>query len=448
MEIKGIPEYVKDGLRTLQSQGYQAYLVGGSVRDLCMGLIPKDFDLCTDALPEDIERVFGEFPHKTYGKKHGTVGVLLEGHWVEITTYRSDGKYRDHRHPDDVTFTRNLSEDLKRRDFTINAMALDLEGNLIDLFNGVDDLQNQIIRCVNVANERFSEDALRILRALRFASRFGFHIENDTADAIHRYAYLLNEVASERIRDELSGILLGKDAVKILVEYDDVIGLLIEPLEDARGFVQFNPNHYEDVYHHTLRVLSFTEPDLTLRLSALLHDLAKTSGLTLNPDGIAVYEHHAQQSAIQAIEVCAKLRFDKKTQRDVGEIIALHETSFPERLSEMCRWIAKTGEKVLLLAIRLRECDLLSMTGDQSRKLENCAVARGLIFEIKNRNVPYQVKHLAINGEDLVKLGYKGPVIQRILENALSYVLENKVENRHDALLAIVPTLDMPIEKQ
>ncbi|MGB7595584.1 MAG: HD domain-containing protein [Erysipelotrichaceae bacterium] len=432
----------------MKSQGYEAYLVGGSVRDLWLGEIPKDYDLCTDATPLEIEQVFEKLPHKTYGKQHGTVGVLVGKTWVEITTYRKDGDYSDHRRPDKVLFTKSLEEDLCRRDFTINAMAMDEQGNLIDFFGGGEDLKNRILRCVGVPHQRFDEDALRILRAMRFASRLGFTIEEQTSDAIHRHAYLLQEIAVERIREELKGIVTGDNALKILSDYDDVIGILIAEMETARGFVQFNPDQYEDLFRHSLRVLSFTEQDLTLRLAALLHDLGKLAGLTLNPDNIAIYEHHAESSALIATDILNRLKFDKKTTREVGDIIALHESSFPELLPEMCRWVAQIGDKTLLQGIRLRECDLFAQSGDQSRKLKNCLRARELVMEIKNRHLPFLVRHLKIDGNDLLELGLRGPAIQNMLEKLLHFVVEGKVLNRREDLRSLTLTLDTKVKTQ
>jgi len=386
--------------------------------------------------------------HKTYGKQHGTVGVLVDKTWIEITTYRKDGDYSDHRRPDKVHFTKSLEEDLYRRDFTINAMAIDIEGNLIDFYGGVDDLKDKILRCVGIPYQRFNEDALRILRAMRFASRLGFTIEEQTSDAIHRYAYLLQEIAVERIREELKGILTGDNALRVLSDYDDVIGILITEMETARGFVQFNPDQYEDLFRHSLRVLSFTEKDLTLRVAALLHDLGKLAGLTLNPDNIAIYEHHAENSALIATDILDRLKFDKKTSREVGQIIALHESSFPELLPEMCRWVAKIGDKILLQGIRLRECDLFAQSGDQSRKLKNCLRARELVMEIKNRRLPYLVRHLKIDGNDLLELGLRGPAIQKMLDLLLNFVIEEKVLNRHEDLRSLTLTLDTKVKTQ
>jgi tRNA nucleotidyltransferase (CCA-adding enzyme) len=436
-----LPVFVVQCIGRLQSQGYQAYLVGGSVRDLWLGERPKDFDLCTDATPTQIEEVFEGIPHKTYGKQHGTVGVLYDKTWVEITTYRVDGTYADHRRPEKVIFTKLLDDDLCRRDFTMNAMAMDADGKLIDLFNGADDLRDKVIRCVGNPMLRFNEDALRILRALRFASRMGFTIEEETSAAIHRYAYLLKKIAAERIREELKGILTGEYAAKVLADYADVIAVLISEMENAIGFVQFNPDHYEDVYRHSLRVLSITEPDTILRLGALLHDLGKLTGLTLNIDNIALYEHHAENSALIAQEILGRLRFDKKTIREVGETIALHELSFPELLPEMCRWVAKIGDKTLLQGIRLRECDLFAQAGDQSRKLKNCLTARTLVMEIKNKHLPYRIEHLAIDGNDLIELGFRGPAIQKTLEKLLDKVVEGKVKNTSEDLRPLAASL-------
>ena len=261
-------------IKMMNDAGEKAYCVGGCVRDILLGKEPHDFDICTSAHPEKTEEILKEFPVIETGIKHGTVTVLVDGEPFEITTWRIDGKYSDNRRPENVTFTPSLEEDLKRRDFTINAMAFDGE-EVIDPFGGKEDLKNGIIRAVGDPNERFEEDALRILRALRFASKLGFEIETKTAVAMREKKELLKEISAERIFSELKLILCGKDATKVLLDFSDIIGQIIPEIKPTIGFEQHNKHHVYDVYTHTAVAVGSIDPDPTLRLTMLLHDIGK-----------------------------------------------------------------------------------------------------------------------------------------------------------------------------
>lgn len=260
-----LPDYVLYVLKKLSSRGFEAYIVGGCVRDIMLQKIPSDFDITTNALPFEIKKCFEEHKIIDIGEKHGTVTIIIDSRKIEITTYRIDGTYSNNRHPDKVTFSCNLYDDLKRRDFTINAMAMKSSGELTDNFNGRSDLKNKIIRSVGDPVKRFTEDALRILRALRFASQLGFHIENKTSEMIHQYAYLIKNISAERIREEFVKILLGNSAEKILREYCDVIEVFIPEIKKSYGFKQYSPYHKYDVWEHTIHAVGASVPEKNVR---------------------------------------------------------------------------------------------------------------------------------------------------------------------------------------
>ena len=277
MEYINIVEGPKVLLRQLNEVGFEAYAVGGCVRDSLLGQAPTDWDICTSALPEEIMEVFSGLHCIPTGLAYGTITVRYEGESYEVTTFRKETGYADSRHPDGVVFLSSLKEDLSRRDFTVNAMAADKDGRVTDCFGGQEDLKKGLIRCVGEATERFQEDALRMLRALRFSARLGFDLEENTAAAIHRQKDKLLRVAPERLRKEISGLLCGKNAAKILDEFSDVIYLLIPELRDCKGFCQYNYHHALDVWQHSLVTLESVPPTETLRLAALLHDIGKPS---------------------------------------------------------------------------------------------------------------------------------------------------------------------------
>ncbi|MCJ7691441.1 MAG: CCA tRNA nucleotidyltransferase, partial [Clostridiaceae bacterium] len=294
-----IPADVKIILDTLKNNGYESYIVGGSVRDFVMGLsMPKDYDIATSAMPEEIIRLF----LKTIptGIKHGTVTVMLNGEGYEVTTYRIDGQYLDNRRPEAVTFVSNLKEDLARRDFTINALALNVEDDVIDYFGGLDDLADKIIRAVGEPNKRFQEDALRMLRAIRFAARLEFHIEEKTLEAIKVNCNLILNISSERIRDELSKMLLSNNSgvALRLLEETKLLGFILPELQKAVGFNQLNPHHDKDIFNHTLSVVENCPLSLNLRVAALLHDIAKPDCFTLDKSGVGHFYGHDKKSVM------------------------------------------------------------------------------------------------------------------------------------------------------
>ena len=314
-------------LRRLMENGFDAYVVGGCVRDSLLGLFPHDWDICTSARPEQMQAVFADCRVIETGLKHGTLTVLHDRIPYEVTTFRVDGGYTDHRHPDSVSFVSNVVDDLARRDFTVNAMAWNPQTGLVDAFHGQEDLRAGIIRAVGDPKTRFTEDALRILRALRFASVYGFRIDDATSQAAHDLRHTLTDVAAERIRVELAKLLCGQGAADILRAYPDVLFVLLPQLRAMHGFDQHNPHHRYDVWEHTLRALPHIPPTETLRLAILLHDSGKPDCFTLDEAGIGHMHGHAERSAEIADEVLSSLRVDNATRERVTLLVRSHSLS-------------------------------------------------------------------------------------------------------------------------
>ena len=319
-----IPAYVRETLTALETAGHQAYCVGGCVRDSLLGRMPEDWDVTTSALPEETMKVFGNRAIPT-GLKHGTVTVCCQEGKVETTTFRRDGVYADHRHPEQVTFTPDLTEDLARRDFTVNAMATDLRGTVYDPFDGQADLQEGILRCVGDPERRFSEDALRILRCLRFAAVLGFSIEPETGKALLTCRNLLREMAPERVHEELTKLLCGPWAASVLRRYPDVIGAVLPEILPMVGFDQRNPHHCYDVWEHTLHALDAAPPDPVLRWTVLFHDMGKPECFALDTQGVGHFMGHGVVSRRIADGVMDRLRFDNAAKERIGELVEWHD---------------------------------------------------------------------------------------------------------------------------
>lgn len=354
-----IPAGVLRVLEILENAGYEAWLVGGCVRDSLNGVVPKDYDVTTNALTEEVISAFEGFRVIGTGLKHGTVTVLSGGMPVEVTTYRVDGLYSDGRHPDSVSFASDIRSDLSRRDFTVNAMAYSPERGYIDLFGGMSDLESGLIRCVGNPERRFGEDALRILRAMRFASVLGFDIETETAAAIHRCRGLLQRIAVERITQELLRLLCGINAGNVLRQYSDVIGEIMPPCLSMIGFEQHNPHHEFDVWEHTLRAVDAAPRETILRLAAFLHDIGKPQCFSSDADGIGHFYGHAAKSEEISREIFAKyIRTDKRTEERVLFLVTHHdEPVIPER-KILRRRLAKYGEEPLRQLLALNRADI------------------------------------------------------------------------------------------
>ena len=323
-----IPEAVKAVLTALETAGYEAWCVGGCVRDMLLGRMPEDWDVTTDALPEETMALFGTQAIPT-GLQHGTVTVCLHEMRVEVTTFRVDGEYRDCRRPTAVTFTRSLDEDLRRRDFTVNAMAMNLRRELKDPFHGQDDLKNGILRCVGEPNQRFHEDALRLLRGLRFASVLGFVIEPSTEESIHQNRELLRNIAVERIQVEFLKLLCGKEATRVLRKFPDVIAVFWPEILPMVGFDQRNYHHCFDVWEHTLHAMDAILPDAVLRCTMLLHDIGKPACFTVDDRGIGHFYGHAAISQQLADQMLRRLKCSNELREDIVTLVAWHDRNIP-----------------------------------------------------------------------------------------------------------------------
>ncbi len=432
-----IPPQVQRILLRLGQKGFVAYAVGGCVRDSLLGNTPADWDICTSARPEETERCFDHCV--LTGAKYGTVTVIEEGETYEITTFRAETGYADSRHPDAVQFLPDLEGDLSRRDFTVNAMAADADGLVTDLFGGMEDLRRKRIRCVGTAAERFSEDALRILRALRFASRLGFSIEEQTAEAIHSEKYALTRVAAERLRKELSGLLVGQGAEALLEEYADVLCLLLPEIEPCVGFLQHNPHHKWDVYRHSLRALRYTPPKEALRLAALLHDIGKPSCFSVDEAGIGHFYGHGARSGELCRAALRRLRYDNHTIDYVTKLVELHDFSAPNPKS-LRRLLAKLGEPLLRDLLALRRADALGTGTAEAAQVEaQTEQYLAWLAEILEAERCLSLKDLAIHGEDLLQMGIpKGPQVGALLRQAFEEVLEERLPNEREALVKFI----------
>ena len=433
-----IPQGPDEILNRLTAAGFQAYAVGGCVRDSLLGTVPGDWDICTSALPEETEACFSELRVVETGLKHGTVTVIFQGVPYEITTFRSDGNYLDHRRPQQVNFVRTLKEDLLRRDFTINAMAVGLDEEIQDPFGGRQDLTDGIIRCVGDPDTRFTEDALRILRGLRFASRLGFSIAPETAAAMERNKNLLSYVSGERIYKELTGILIGTYAQSVLEQYGGVLAAVLPEIQPSMGFLQRNPFHNRDVWQHTLEALGKSRPDPIVRWALLLHDLGKPDCFTLYDRGIGHFYGHPQRSMELAEQILDRFHGDKKTRDTICLLVRDHDREAPATIKNARRWIARYGRDNVRLLLEVKRCDCLAHvdTPKTRARYNNLMEMTRLIRECLETERCFSVRDLPVKGGDVMALGVPaGPQVGRILEGLLDDVLDGACPPEREALL-------------
>lgn len=433
-----IPQEPGNLLRRLNECGFQAYAVGGCIRDSLLGKTPGDWDICTSALPEETEACFSDLRVVETGLKHGTVTVISSGEPYEITTFRSDGVYLDHRRPQKVDFVRTLKEDLLRRDFTINAMAAGLDGVIQDPFGGQKDLKEGVIRCVGDPEKRFSEDALRILRGLRFASRLGFSIAPETAAAMERQKNLLAYVSGERIYKELTGILMGDNAQTVLEQYGSVLTTVLPEIVPSMGFLQHSPFHNRDVWQHTLEALGKSRPDPMVRWALLLHDLGKPDCFTVDDRGIGHFYGHPQRSMELAEGIFDRLHGDKKTKETVCLLVRDHDREAPANEKNARRWIARYGADRVRLLLEVKRCDCLAHvdTPKTCARYDNLMEMTRLILELLEKEHCFSVRELPVKGGDVMALGVPaGPQVGQILERLLEDVLDGTCPPEREALL-------------
>ena len=427
-----IPEFVKNLLCTLESAGHQAWCVGGCVRDLRLGRTPVDWDVTSSALPEETMALFGERAVPT-GLKHGTVTVRTEDQPVEVTTFRKDGAYRDHRRPETVTFTDSLEEDLRRRDFTVNAMALDLRGTFRDPFGGLGDLERGILRCVGEPERRFHEDALRILRGLRFSACLGFVLEEKTASAIREKKELLRDIAPERVWAELSRLLTGRWADEVLRAYPEVVGVFWPDLLPMIGFDQRTRHHCYDVWEHTLHALAAVEPDVVLRCTMLLHDVGKPETFTLDARGHGHFKGHPARSAALAEDMLRRLRVDNATRETVVRLVEWHDRNIPRTDQGLRRALRDLGEADLRRLPAVKRAD--NQAQAHQDLLGEIDKAEAILDRLLAEGACVSLGQLAVRGGDLAALGLRGPAIGRMLDLLLDRVVDGDVPNEREILL-------------
>lgn len=432
-----LPPYVRSCIDALETAGYSAYAVGGCVRDHLLGLEPHDFDLCTDARPEQMCQVFQKYDLVLAGLKHGTVGVIFPEGVVEITTYRTEGGYTDSRHPDWVRFVDRIEDDLARRDFTVNAMAWSPTRGLKDPFGGAEDLKLGILRTVGNPEDRFREDALRILRGTRFAAKYRLHPEKQTYAAMLRLAPLMDELARERVFSELCKLIMSSDTEDLL-RYEPVITQVIPELAPAVGFDQHSRYHAYDLYTHIAHVTASVPGELSLRWAALLHDVGKPATFTRDHQGVGHFYGHAQAGAKLANDILRRLKAPTALREQVVELIELHMTPVPAQRNVVRRRLSHFGPERLELLLRLQEADLSSKgTGVPSQtEAEHFQQVRSLMAQLLEEEACFSLRDLAVNGHDLIQLGIpSGKALGSCLQSLLDAVMDETLPNEKEALL-------------
>ena len=434
-----VPPQVNTALDLLAAAGYEAYLVGGAVRDYVReNRQGKDWDITTSALPEEVERVFAGYRLIETGLKHGTVTVVIDGEPLEITTYRVDGSYSDHRRPDSVSFTRSLREDVERRDFTMNALAYNPSAGVVDLVGGVKDIEAKILRCVGDPDRRFQEDALRILRALRFASVLGLEIESATAEAANKNKALLKEIAAERIKVELTKMLCGEGIKEVLVNYSDILAVVMPELEPMFGFEQQNPHHNSDVWYHTVKVVTNAPAEPVMRWTALLHDVGKPHCFSLDEQGIGHFFGHASKSTVIADELLQRLRFDNATRERITLLVKNHDTPLPSDERGVKRLMNRLGSEAALQIVNIHRADTAGQHPDCAYRYAEFDEVKAMMQKVLDEQACFSVKNLAINGNDILMKGLRGKAVGDALQRALNAVMDGETLNEKNELLAFV----------
>ncbi|HIW73956.1 MAG TPA: HD domain-containing protein [Firmicutes bacterium] len=422
----------------LEAQGYDACAVGGCVRDALLGRRPHDWDIGTSARPEETLRCFADCMVLETGIRHGTVTVVLEGEPIEVTTYRTETGYADGRHPDRVAFVRRLEDDLARRDFTINAMAWHPARGLTDRFGGREDLAAGRIRCVGDPARRFREDALRILRGLRFAAVCGFTVEPQTARAMREEQGGLRSVAAERVNAELSRLLTGSDAARVLREFADLLAGVLPEIAPMRGFAQNNPHHCWDVWEHTLHALQVSAPDSAVRWTLLFHDSGKPPTYREDEKGIGHFPGHPAVSERLADQAMRRLKFDTGTRERIDRLVKLHDIPAENDPRFVRRWLNRLGEGDFRRLLEVKRADTLAQA--PAYRPPRLAMLDGLeatLESVLQQQDCFRLKDLAVNGRDLLAAGLpEGPAVGRTLRFLLDGVIDGRLPNKKEALLA------------
>jgi tRNA nucleotidyltransferase (CCA-adding enzyme) len=436
-----LPDAVNKIISELNTCEYSAYAVGGCVRDSMLGKTPHDYDICTSATPEQMKKVFKAHKQNTYdtGIQHGTISVMIDGELYESTTYRLDGEYSDGRHPDEVVFVDEIEKDLARRDFTINAMAYNEKDGLIDPFNGQEDLENKIIRCVGNPNRRFQEDGLRIMRAIRFAATYGFTIEPETKQAIFDNKHLLKNIAEERKTTEFLKTLKTADA-ELLREYKDVFVEFIPELNDIFDFEQNNPWHVYDVFEHTIQALECcNSDDMNVKLAVFFHDIGKPRSFQDSEDGLRHFKGHGSVGAEMTDEIMRRMKFDNETRESVVQLVQYHAAQIKPEKAFIKKCMNKIGEEQFSKLLEVKIADNMAQNLEHSAKvIEELKNIEKMYCDILDKKECYLIKDLHINGKDLISIGMKpGKELGNTLEQLLEKVIKNPELNDKETLLEI-----------
>ena len=431
-----MPKNVDTAINLLQSAGFEAYAVGGCVRDSLLGKTPNDWDITTSAKPEDMKSVFINFHCIDTGIKHGTVTVVIDGEPLEITTFRLDGEYEDNRHPKSVTFTSNLGADLGRRDFTVNAMAYSKMTGTVDLFGGENDLKNKIIRCVGDPDRRFNEDALRILRALRFASALDFEIEEKTAQSLLKNCALLGNISEERIAKELLKLVCGKGAKRILTDFAPVLFEILPELQPMYKNSHDNPHHCYDIYEHTLIAVESIDPEPTLRFAMLLHDCGKPAVKKFDENSVAHFYGHQRISAEISAQILARLKVSNKFRDEILFLVSNHDRwELYENTEKMPRYLSKFGLDGVLKLLKVMRADVLAQSPEYRYRLDQIADAEEIAKNLAAQKPCLSLSELQINGRTLMDIGIpQGRKLGAVLAQLLDEVIDGVTKNTQEAL--------------
>ena len=442
MKIKiTLPKNVKKILNTLHNNGFSSWICGGAVRDSILSRPIKDWDICTSATPEQIMEVFKDEYIIPTGLQHGTVTIMLNGEGFEVTTFRQDGDYSDGRHPDSVKFTSSIYDDLARRDFTINAMAYNEQEGLIDPFGGLEDIHKRCIRCVGSPKERFDEDALRILRAIRFSCQLNFYIHPSIGwQIVHTdIKENLKNISMERINSELTKAIIHYGFADRLTWYYGLFTTFIPELEDTVGYVQNNPYHKYDVFHHTIETLrSTTSHDLIVKLALLFHDIGKPYCCQEDENGIRHFKGHGKVSAEMTDDIMRRLKFDNYTREKVVELVYYHDAFFEVGEKYVKRWLNKIGEEQFRRLLIIRKADIKGQ-GNYKRetRIEKVKLIETLLNKVIESKDCFSLKNLSINGNDVkqVMMLKEGKDIGLWLNKILDKVIDGELNNNREELI-------------
>ncbi|MDO5784468.1 MAG: cation transporter [Eubacteriales bacterium] len=435
-----LPEDIAAVLERLEAAGYASYVVGGAVRDWLAGGQPHDYDLCTAALPRQVKELFADQHVVETGMQHGTVSIILHGNPIEVTTFRTEGKYSDGRRPDAVAFVTEIERDLARRDFTINAMAWNPVRGFCDPFGGQRDLQAGLIRCVGDPDTRLTEDGLRILRALRFAAQHGYRVEDETAAALHRNKAQLAHVSAERITDELLQILCGAHVGVVLMEFSDIIAQILPEITPMIGFAQHNPYHRYDVWEHTVRAVESIRPDPMLRLAVLFHDAGKPGTFSMDEKGIGHFYGHPVLSHVLAEQAAKRLRLPAQTEEQMLYLVRHHDAPLGQIPKHVRRKLAVHGEQNFRALLAVKKADCIGQ-GTTPGNLTELLQQEQLLEQVLAEQSCLTRRDLAVNGNDLIAWGIKGRAIRRYLAEMLAQVLDHPEYNTREKLREIFEQL-------